>query len=75
MSAFTVAARVLGDLPLSAGQLAQLRAIDTRYWRQIAERDPAGIDEAALDAELDAAIETELLAMLTPDQRRSLAER
>jgi hypothetical protein len=68
MGAFVVARRVLGDLPLNASQLAQLRAMDTRYWRRIAERDSTGTIEAALEAE----IEVELRAMLTPEQRRSL---
>jgi hypothetical protein len=35
MSAYAVAERLLGDMPLSVGQLTQLRAIDRKYQQRL----------------------------------------
>ena len=35
MDAFAIALELLGDVPLTAGQLTQLRAIDHKYWQAV----------------------------------------
>lgn len=45
MNAYTMATQLLGDVDLSAGQLAQLRAIDMKYQQRLftlLHRDDAG---------------------------------
>lgn len=75
--AFAVAARLLGDLTLSAGQLAQLRAIDRKYQQALftlldgAQR-PAPSAEIA---RLDESAARDILEMLTPEQRIRVAGR
>jgi hypothetical protein len=69
--AFTVAKQLLGDVFLTAGQLAQLRAIDRKYQQALF----ALLDGSArhpTDAErlqLDAIAKADILEMLTPEQR------
>ena len=47
MDAFTVASEMLGGIELGSGQLAQLRAINYRFVREVARllREPAGVGE------------------------------
>jgi hypothetical protein len=91
MGAFEVAGRLLRGVELSPGQLAQLRAIDRKYQERLhallypaggegapappgaapARREPTGEEVAALDA----MVTSDLLAMLTPEQRRDLPSR
>jgi hypothetical protein len=74
-SAYTVARRILGVVMLTVGQMAQLRAIDRKYQQRLfallagAQRVPT----AAEVSQLDAMAETEILEMLTPEQRRDIA--
>ena len=65
MNALTEAARMLGDLELSPGQLAQLRALDRKY----AQQRFAG---RRSDADLLDRLRSDILAMLTPEQERAL---
>lgn len=90
MSAFTLAAQMLGDMPLSAGQLAQLRAIDMKYQQRLftlvnpieADADATGSPVRAprvpTDVELRALEEmvtSDVIAMLTQEQRHVLHHR
>jgi hypothetical protein len=65
MNALAEAARMLGDMELSAGQLAQLRALDRKY----AQRRFEG---RRSEAELLDLLRSDILAMLTPEQERAL---
>lgn len=65
MNALTEAARMLGDLELSPGQLAQLRALDRKYAQQRFEGRRS-------DADLLDRLRSDILAMLTPEQERAL---
>ena len=80
MTAFTVAKALLGDLSLTVGQLTQLRAIDHKYQQRLytllhaEERGGRAIagqtaPTSAEIAELDRLAETDILDMLTPEQR------
>ena len=77
MGAFTVAARLLGNLTLSPAQLAQLRAIDRKYQQALftlldgTQRAPTAAEISTLD---DSAAR-DILAMLTPDQLAALPVR
>jgi hypothetical protein len=56
MNAFTVAAEMLGDMRLSPGQLAQLRAIDAKYQQRLftlLNRDDTDADATGSPASLD----------------------
>ena len=64
VNALAEAARMLGDLELSSGQLAQLRALDRKY----AQRRYEG----GTEQELLAALRSDILEMLTPEQGRAL---
>jgi hypothetical protein len=65
MNALTEAARMLGDMELSPGQLAQLRALDRKYaQRRFEGRRP--------EADLLELLRSDILAMLTPEQQRAL---
>jgi hypothetical protein len=88
MDAYTVARELLGRAliaQLSAGQLAQLRAIDHEVQQRIFDRlHPADADvregrrrelTAGAVAELRAVIEAAVLQLLTPEQRSVLAVR
>jgi hypothetical protein len=76
LSAYAEAERLLGDVELTTGQLAQLRAIDMAHQRRLfallhaagPRRDPTEEEVAALRERIDA----DLLALLTPEQRRAL---
>jgi hypothetical protein len=65
MNALAEAARLLGDIALSPGQLAQLRALDRKYAQQRYERRRP-------EAELRAMLRLDILAVLTPEQERAL---
>ena len=50
MDAFEVAHELLGDLPLTTGQLTQLRVIDHKYWQAVFTLlHPANGDERRAD--------------------------
>ena len=72
IGAFAVARRMLGDLPLTVGQLTQLRAIDRKYQQALftlldgGQRPPTSAEIAPLD-EIAA---RDILEMLTPEQRQ-----
>lgn len=76
-SAFSVAARLIGNLTLSPWQLTQLRAIDRKYQQALfalldgAQRAPSPAEVAPLD---DMAAR-DILDMLTPDQLAALPSR
>jgi hypothetical protein len=77
IGAFAVAKRVLGDLTLTVGQLAQLRAIDRKYQQGLftlldgAQRAPT----SAEIAQLDEIAMRDILEMLTPGQRQRVSGR
>lgn len=63
MNALAEAARMLGDMELSSGQLAQLRALDRKYAQRLYEgREPEEDPRAML--------RSDIRAMLTPEQAR-----
>ena len=65
---FALAERLLVDVRLTPGQLAQLRAINTKYYTMLAARDQsAGADDAA--EELLPMIAVDVRDMLTEEQR------
>lgn len=67
MDAFTVATDLLGDLQLTSGQLAQLRAINHRYWQEVYTLlHPTGADAKSTDLPEEGA---------TPAAAPSLTER
>jgi hypothetical protein len=84
MDAFTVAAELIPGIALDAGQLAQLRAINYRHYTRLfaLTRTPAA-DAASTPpprrptereaSELRAILVEDILALLTPAQRRALA--
>jgi hypothetical protein len=86
VDAFTVAAELLGDLQLTSGQLAQLRALNHNYWHTVAVLlHPADDDErsaappaaepslsAQQTADLRAMLERDVRRLLTPEQREEL---
>ncbi|HUQ15708.1 MAG TPA: hypothetical protein VM094_06605 [Gemmatimonadales bacterium] len=65
MNALAEAARMLGDMELSSGQLAQLRALDRKY----AQRRFEG---RRSEADLLDLLRSDILALLTPEQERAL---
>ena len=51
MDAFAVATELLGDLELTSGQRAQLRAINHKYWQEVyALLHPAGEEGRAAES-------------------------
>ena len=73
MNALSIASELLGNLELSPGQLAQLRALDRKYAQRIytlMHESEAGTRELsdAETADLDARLTTDILGMLTPEQ-------
>jgi hypothetical protein len=68
MNALAEAARMLGDMELSAGQLAQLRALDRKYAQRLYEHRGS-------EADLRALLRSDILAMLTPEQERALGRK
>jgi Spy/CpxP family protein refolding chaperone len=79
MDAFGTAAGMLGDLALTSGQIAQLRAINTKHYLAVHEllRGPDGRAEerdltGAETATLRAVLVADILEILTPEQRGAL---
>ena len=78
LDAFAVAAELFGDLPLSTGQLTQLRALDHRYWQEVYAilHPDAGAPRPALTAEQRAELREMLVRAVreiaTPAQRAEL---
>lgn len=77
MDAFTVAAEILGDRQLTSGQIAQLRAINQRYWQAVFVMRHSGGEQgeqgataltAAQITELRAMLEWEIQGLRVPDQ-------
>jgi len=68
MNALAEAARMLGDMELSPGQLAQLRALDRKYAQRRFEGHRS-------EADLLDLLRSDILAMLTPEQERALGRR
>lgn len=68
MNALAEAARLLGDMELSSGQLAQLRALDRKY----AQRRYEGVRP---EPDLRAMLRADILAVLTPEQAHVLKQR
>jgi hypothetical protein len=78
MNALTTAAEILGNLELSPGQLAQLRALNRKYAQRAytllhppnaAPREELTEAEAA---DLEAKLRSDILALLTPEQQSLL---
>lgn len=69
MNPFTLAERLLDGIRLTPGQLAQLRAINTKYYTALAslERDPGAAGRGPADLQL--LIAADIREMLTDDQR------
>jgi hypothetical protein len=67
MNALAEAARILGDMELSPGQLAQLRALGRKYAQRRFEGRP--------EADLLDLLRSDILAILTPEQERALGRR
>jgi hypothetical protein len=73
MDPFTMAELLLGDTKLTPGQLAQLRAINTKYFTELyALQQKAGAEGTADQAALEAVIAQDIRDMLTEDQRAVL---
>jgi hypothetical protein len=75
MNALRMAERMLGNLELSPGQHAQLHALNRKYAQQaytlLQERGASQLSEAE-EADLRTRLESDILAMLTSEQRRGL---
>ena len=73
MNAFTMAAELLAGVSLTAGQLAQLRAIDHKYWQSVhallrsTGDGPAGAPSEEQIAALHAALERDVRALAPAD--------
>lgn len=86
MDAFTIATAMLGGIELGSGQLAQLRAINYRYVREVARLlcEPVGVGEdgaartqpriASVKQQLAERDVTALRAMLMADIRELLTD-
>lgn len=77
MNALTMASELLGDLELSPGQLAQLRALDRKYAQRVYtllhESDVTRQELTdAEGADLHARLVSDILALLTPEQQSLL---
>jgi hypothetical protein len=73
MDPFMMAEQMLGDLQvLSPGQLAQLRAINSKYQQRVFTLTRSGSAKRELTegeiSELEAMVRGDILAMLTPEQ-------
>ena len=84
MSPYDLASELLGHMPLTNWQVAELRAIDRKYQQRLytlLHRDDAAAPRAeqALTEEeveeLRARVVSDILAMLTPEQRALVAAR
>jgi hypothetical protein len=75
MNALTIASELLGNLELSSGQLAQLRALNRKYAQRVytlLHPSDAPTRLALTEAEaadLHAKLTADILAMLTPEQQ------
>lgn len=72
MDPFTLARSLLGDTVLDAGQLAQLRALNTKYFTQLYAIGQSSGDAAAMERRRDALHErilADIRDMLTDEQR------
>lgn len=78
MSALTTALEMLGDIQLSPGQLAQLRALDRKYAQRVytlLHDSEAGTRRELTEAEvadLEAKLRSDIYALLTPEQQSLL---
>ena len=76
LSAYAEAERLFGDVELTTGQLAQLRASDAAHQRRLfALLHAAGRSGEPSAPEIDALrrqIDADLFALLSPEQRRAL---
>jgi Spy/CpxP family protein refolding chaperone len=75
MNALRMAERMLGSMELTPDQLAQLHALNRKYAQRaytlLHERGASELTEAE-EAELRARLRSDILAMLTPEQRLGL---
>jgi hypothetical protein len=78
MNALTMATELLGDIELSPGQVAQLRALNRKYAQRIytllhpsdaPPREELSEPEAA---DLHVRLAADILALLTPEQQSAL---
>lgn len=60
---------LLGDLPLTSGQLAQLRALNTKYFTALAGLERASGSAAGDTAALRVMIAADIRDMLSEEQR------
>lgn len=89
VGAYAIAEALLGNIHLSPTQSAQLRALDRKYYRHLDELERAKVvrnlprvDVVSPErtgvadglADLEARISADVLAMLTPEQRRVVTE-
>lgn len=73
MDAYAVAGEILGDLALSPGQVAQLRAIDHEHQQRLCALVHGGREPSAAErAELRALLASAVRGILTPEQRAAL---
>jgi hypothetical protein len=75
MNALTMALEMLGNIELSPGQLAQLRALDRKYAQRVytlLHDSEAGTRReltAAEAADLEDKLRSDVFALLTPEQQ------
>jgi hypothetical protein len=78
VNALTTALEILGDIELSAGQLAQLRALDRKYAQRVytlLHDSESGTRRELTEAEvadLEAKLRSDIFALLTPEQQSLL---
>jgi Spy/CpxP family protein refolding chaperone len=78
MNALTMATEMLGNVELTPGQLAQLRALDRKYAQRVytlLHDSEDGIRRELTEAEaadLEAKLRSDVLALLTPEQQGQL---
>jgi Spy/CpxP family protein refolding chaperone len=78
MNALTLATEMLGNIELSPGQLAQLRALNRKYAQRVytllhqSDATPREELTAAEAVDLDAKLKADILALLTPEQQSVL---
>jgi Spy/CpxP family protein refolding chaperone len=77
MNALTMATEMLGNVELTPGQLAQLRALDRKYAQRVytllhdSEAGTRELSEAEA-ADLEAKLRSDVHALLTPEQQGQL---
>lgn len=75
MDPFTTASELLGDLELTPGQLAHLRALDRKYAQRLhgllhkEGKSKSELSQAEAE-DLQRRLVADILDMLTPEQRR-----